>query len=204
MIAAGAPAGGAGLELGLERGARRLRRARSARASRSYVKTDSHARAGRAARRRPPHQAPTRTRTRAGARALYPAAGRRAAGASRRIATSCSSGAKAVDFDRAVPQARESSTSTPGSSPGHDRADVFMPISVQTERSGHYTNFAGVVSRFEACFREAGAASPTPRPCSRRSRAAGAGGRGMTQDLMRRPRLHRLRDGHADHLRHGR
>jgi len=23
---------------------------------------------------------------------------------------------------------------------------------VQTERSGHYTNFAGVVSRFEACF----------------------------------------------------
>mgnify|MGYP006317075655 CR=1 FL=1 len=31
-------------------------------------------------------------------------------------------------------------------------ADVFLPISVQTERSGHYTNFAGVVSRFEACF----------------------------------------------------
>ena len=23
---------------------------------------------------------------------------------------------------------------------------------MQTERSGHYTNFAGVVSRFEACF----------------------------------------------------
>jgi NADH-quinone oxidoreductase subunit G len=34
----------------------------------------------------------------------------------------------------------------------NDRADVFLPISVQTERSGHYTNFAGVVSRFEACF----------------------------------------------------
>jgi NADH-quinone oxidoreductase subunit G len=32
------------------------------------------------------------------------------------------------------------------------RADVFLPISVQTERSGHYTNFAGVVSRFDACF----------------------------------------------------
>jgi len=31
-------------------------------------------------------------------------------------------------------------------------ADVFLPISVQTERSGHYTNFAGVVSPFEACF----------------------------------------------------
>lgn len=31
-------------------------------------------------------------------------------------------------------------------------ADVFIPISVQTERSGHYTNFAGVVSAFDACF----------------------------------------------------
>ena len=31
-------------------------------------------------------------------------------------------------------------------------ADVFLPISMQTERHGHYTNFAGVVSRFEACF----------------------------------------------------
>jgi len=31
-------------------------------------------------------------------------------------------------------------------------ADVFIPISVQTERSGHYTNFAGVVTAFTACF----------------------------------------------------
>jgi NADH-quinone oxidoreductase subunit G len=36
--------------------------------------------------------------------------------------------------------------------PAHARADVFLPVSVQTERSGHYTNFAGVVSRFERCF----------------------------------------------------
>ena len=36
--------------------------------------------------------------------------------------------------------------------PAEARADVFLPISLQTERSGHYTNFAGVVSRFEACF----------------------------------------------------
>jgi NADH-quinone oxidoreductase subunit G len=36
--------------------------------------------------------------------------------------------------------------------PENARADVFLPISVQTERSGHYTNFAGVVSRFETCF----------------------------------------------------
>jgi len=32
------------------------------------------------------------------------------------------------------------------------RAEVFLPISVQTERRGHYTNFAGVVSAFEKCF----------------------------------------------------
>ncbi len=32
------------------------------------------------------------------------------------------------------------------------QADVFIPISIQTERSGHYTNFAGVVSPFAACF----------------------------------------------------
>jgi NADH-quinone oxidoreductase subunit G len=36
--------------------------------------------------------------------------------------------------------------------PDNARADVFLPISVQTERSGHYTNFAGVISRFDACF----------------------------------------------------
>jgi len=36
--------------------------------------------------------------------------------------------------------------------PENGHADVFIPISVQTERSGHYTNVDGNVSRFEACF----------------------------------------------------
>jgi NADH-quinone oxidoreductase subunit G len=36
--------------------------------------------------------------------------------------------------------------------PENGHADVFIPISIQTERSGHYTNFAGVVSAFERCF----------------------------------------------------
>ena len=36
--------------------------------------------------------------------------------------------------------------------PENGHADVFLPISVQTERSGRYTNFQGVVSAFEACF----------------------------------------------------
>ena len=36
--------------------------------------------------------------------------------------------------------------------PENGHADVFLPISTQTERAGHYTNFQGVVSRFEPCF----------------------------------------------------
>ena len=36
--------------------------------------------------------------------------------------------------------------------PENARADVFLPLSIQTERSGHYTNFQGVVSAFEPCF----------------------------------------------------
>ena len=36
--------------------------------------------------------------------------------------------------------------------PENARADVLIPISVQTERNGHYTNFAGVVTGFERCL----------------------------------------------------
>jgi NADH-quinone oxidoreductase subunit G len=36
--------------------------------------------------------------------------------------------------------------------PENGHADVFIPISIQTERRGHYTNFEGVVSTFEPCF----------------------------------------------------
>ena len=36
--------------------------------------------------------------------------------------------------------------------PENGHADAFFPISIQTERAGHYTNFAGVVSAFEPCF----------------------------------------------------
>jgi NADH-quinone oxidoreductase subunit G len=31
-------------------------------------------------------------------------------------------------------------------------ADVFIPVSIQTERRGHYTNFEGTVSAFSPCF----------------------------------------------------
>jgi NADH-quinone oxidoreductase subunit G len=36
--------------------------------------------------------------------------------------------------------------------PAHARADVFIPLSIQTERAGTYTNFDGRVTAFEACF----------------------------------------------------
>jgi NADH-quinone oxidoreductase subunit G len=36
--------------------------------------------------------------------------------------------------------------------PENGHADVFIPISIQTERRGTYTNFAGVTSAFEPCF----------------------------------------------------
>jgi len=36
--------------------------------------------------------------------------------------------------------------------PENGRADVFIPITIQTERRGHYTNFQGTVSAFEPCF----------------------------------------------------
>ncbi|AHE98582.1 2Fe-2S iron-sulfur cluster-binding protein [Thioalkalivibrio paradoxus] len=35
--------------------------------------------------------------------------------------------------------------------PENGHADVFIPLSIQTERRGHYTNFDGVVSAFEPC-----------------------------------------------------
>jgi NADH-quinone oxidoreductase subunit G len=36
--------------------------------------------------------------------------------------------------------------------PENGHADVFIPVSIQTERDGHYTNFAGVTGAFSRCF----------------------------------------------------
>jgi NADH-quinone oxidoreductase subunit G len=36
--------------------------------------------------------------------------------------------------------------------PENGHAEVFFPVSVMTERRGHYTNFQGIRSAFEACF----------------------------------------------------
>jgi NADH dehydrogenase/NADH:ubiquinone oxidoreductase subunit G len=36
--------------------------------------------------------------------------------------------------------------------PEHARADVVIPIAIQTERAGTFTNFEGQARAFEACF----------------------------------------------------
>jgi len=36
--------------------------------------------------------------------------------------------------------------------PENGHADLFVPLSIQTERQGHYTNFEGTVSEFQPCF----------------------------------------------------
>lgn len=40
----------------------------------------------------------------------------------------------------------------------HGAAEVFIPLSIMTERAGSFTNFEGVASRFEACFPKPAAA----------------------------------------------
>jgi NADH-quinone oxidoreductase subunit G len=47
--------------------------------------------------------------------------------------------------------------------PENGHADVFLATSVQTERDGHYTNFAGVVSAFRKCFPKAKGAADAER-----------------------------------------
>ena len=62
------------------------------------------------------------------------------------------------DFARLPPKARVIFLNS-YLQPENGHADVFIPISVATERAGHYTNFQGTVSAFEPCFaRPAGVA----------------------------------------------
>jgi len=55
------------------------------------------------------------------------------------------------DFARVPPKARIIFLNS-YLQPENGHADVFIPISIQTERRGHYTNFQGTVSAFEPCF----------------------------------------------------
>ena len=114
-------------------------------------------------------------------------------------ATSSWCGAKAATSRACRPERSRLPRRLAASGPGP--ADVFLPISVQTERSGHYTNFAGVVSRFEACFEKPAGVADAEALFA----ALAVPARVTRHDAgpQRRPRLHRLRDGDADHLRHG-
>jgi NADH-quinone oxidoreductase subunit G len=58
--------------------------------------------------------------------------------------------------------------------PENGHADVFIPVSIQTERSGHYTNFQGVVSRFEACSERARTVADAQAVFEALSQSAGA------------------------------
>jgi len=55
------------------------------------------------------------------------------------------------DFAR-LPQRARTIVLNAYAQPENVAADVFIPLSIQTERRGHYTNFQGVVSAFEPCF----------------------------------------------------
>jgi NADH-quinone oxidoreductase subunit G len=55
------------------------------------------------------------------------------------------------DFARIPPQAKVIFLNS-YLQPENGHADVFLALSTQTERAGHYTNFQGVVSAFEPCF----------------------------------------------------
>ena len=58
--------------------------------------------------------------------------------------------------------------------PENGHADVFIPISIQTERPGNYTNFDGVVSRVRAVLAKK-ARRCRRRDAVRRARRAGGG-----------------------------
>jgi NADH-quinone oxidoreductase subunit G len=58
------------------------------------------------------------------------------------------------DFARIPPQAKIIFLNS-YLQPENGHADVFLALSIQTERAGHYTNFQGVVSAFEPCFPKA-------------------------------------------------
>jgi NADH-quinone oxidoreductase subunit G len=57
---------------------------------------------------------------------------------------------RGLDFSCLPPAARRIVIDA-WSGPANAQADIFIPLSLQTERAGHYTNFRGVISAFEPC-----------------------------------------------------
>lgn len=85
------------------------------------------------------------------ARALYPALPSEAAQAIPTDADVVLVWGEGAPF-AAIPSTAKVILLTSYALPENTRADVLIPISVQTERNGHYTNFEGTVTPFERCF----------------------------------------------------
>ena len=202
LIATRAAAGRAGVELGLQRGARCLR-ARARRALRRARQARPRCPRPASGSRTTSSSAPTRTRTRAGARARCPALpADRDARLRRPTATSSSSGAKASTsrscraarrsiFLDAYVAARERRTPTCSS------RSASRPSAAATTRTSRASS-----ARSSACFAEA-AGGRRRRGAVRRARRTTPGERAVIQDLVVAARLHRLRDGRAADVRHG-
>ena len=182
--------GRAGLELGLERGAGRVqegaRRRASPRSSRPTTCPRPASRRGRSAdpRRQEPEHGRARARSSATARDPLRRRHRPRARLGRRLRLRRAAARREGDLPQRVP------------APENGHADVFLPISIQTERAGHYTNFDGVVSAFEPCFAEAARGRRRRGAVRRSSRAPVEAAHDPGPRRLRR--LHRLRARRAD------
>ncbi len=172
-------AGGAGIELGLQRGARRVPATRLGARFTTFVKHDCRPQPGELARGRPAdprRQEPERRhRTRALRR-------RRRSALRRRAPTSCSSGARA-STSRGLPRGAKMIFLNSYLQPENGHADVFLPISVQTERARPLHEFRGRGRAHSSRASPRGRRSPMPRRCSPRWRRRPEAPR-MTQDLV--------------------
>ena len=152
LIDAREAAGGAGVELGLATRSSPRSRRRSATASRRFVKADRVPQPGEVRRGRsadPRRQEPEHRR---GARALFGDARR---SRSPKAPTSCWSGARASTSARCR-AARRSSSSNAYLQPENGHADVFIPISIQTERARPLHELRRRGERVRAVLPEAG------------------------------------------------
>ena len=138
-------AAGPRVELGIERGARGLRGdagrphagGREARLD-ADARRSGRGRAARARRQESEHRRRARALRRPGTEASA-------------TPTSSSSGAKGWTRPAFRHRLRSSSLGSYASADAA-AARIFIPISIQTERDGHYTNFEGIVSAFARCF----------------------------------------------------
>ena len=177
-------------------------KARSARASRVFVKQDCVAAARRAARGRsadPGRQEPEQLRRRERC-SRWTTLTRRV----RRRHTIWSwSGARASTSPGCRPRARDPSSSMRTRSRTNGTPTCSSRISIQTERSGHYTQLRGRGAALRAVLRQAAAVADAETLFAAIGGCRPQGSRGrMIAGPRRLRRLHRLRDRGAAAVRH--